>query len=90
MASANAGGISHFLRGAHRRRGPIAHRLVSRAVELVQRQLDQQLDALNRGRFREEAKRPHQTDVGVLVSPEEALNAGARRRDGRVERTRLY
>jgi hypothetical protein len=28
--------------------------------------------------------------VRVLVAPEEALNAGARRRDGRRERTRLF
>jgi hypothetical protein len=34
-------------------------------------------------------KRPLQAGVGVLVSADEALDAGARRRDGRVERTRL-
>ena len=61
MASASAGiaaplhqqrRISQHLCGAHRALGPVMHRLISRAVELVERQLDQQLDGLDRGRLR--------------------------------------
>ncbi len=83
------GRISQYLRRAHRAPGPVVHRLVSRAVELVQRQLDQQPDGLDRGRLRQAAKSPHETRVGLLVSPEEALHPGARRRDCRAEGARL-
>ena len=83
------GCISHHLRVGHGTPGPVRHRLVSRAVELVERQLDQQLDGLDGGRVRQAAKGPHQTGVGVLVSPELTLHPCACRRDRRAEGTRL-
>src|SRR5262249_33189464 len=64
---------------------PVVHRLVSRAVELVQGQLDQQLDGLDRSRLRQDVKCRHEASVGVLVSTQEPLRRGARCRDGRAE-----
>ena len=55
------GCISHHLRVGHGTPGPVRHRLVSRAVELVERQFDQQLDRLDGGQVRQAAKGPHQT-----------------------------
>ena len=83
------GCISQHLRVAHSAPGPVVHRLVSRAVELVQRQLDQQLDGLDRGPLWQAAKRPHKPLVGLLVSPELTLHRGAGRHNGRAEGARL-
>jgi hypothetical protein len=83
------GCIAQHLRVAHSAPRPVVHRLVSRAVELVERQLDQQLDGLDRGRLRQVAKSVHQTRVGLLVSPELTLYRGAGRHDRRAEGARV-
>ena len=80
---------SPSLRVAHSAPRPVVHRLVSRAVELAERQLDQQLDGLDRGRLRQVAKSAHQTRVGLLVSPELTLHRGAGRHDRRAEGARV-
>ena len=78
-------GVSYASRSARGTPGPVVHRLVPRAVELVHRQLDQQPDGLDGGRLRQAAKSRHEPHVGLLVSSEEALQPGARRRDRRAE-----
>ena len=45
-AAAVRGASPSALRGAHRALGPVVHRVVLRAVELVQRKLDQQIHGL--------------------------------------------
>jgi hypothetical protein len=65
------------------------HFRVARAVELVQRQLDQQLDSLDRLRLGQAAKRPQKPRVGLLVASELTLHRGVCRRNRRRERAQL-
>ena len=79
------GCISHHLRVGHGTPGPVRHRLVSRAVELVERQFDQQLDRLDGGRVRQAAKGPHQTGGRPYPPARADAPPCARRRDRRAE-----
>ena len=81
--------LAQLTRRSERARRPVADRFGFRAEQRVDRELDHEGDRVGRRRIRELVQTRDQARVRLLVTAEQALDAGARRRQLHAKADRL-